>query len=333
MVKKWFAATAAACLLTGTVASGAMAFDDLADVPGAQKIQELKERGVINGVGANRFAPHERLTAQAAIPLIVKGLELSLAQYQFEKAPLAGDYFTNVADDAWYAHEFVIARVNGIPIDRDIDPNAEVTREQFVHWLMSGIAAKGDYAFAMIYIMMQDEDEVSGDFMGSIQNALVSGIVELNENGEFRPKDPITRAEAAVMLRNAIHFVETVEPIEPLDDPIASGELTVREENLGNGVRQVTLSLGEKPHPGWSVQIVGIDFPGEKRAVIRYSLREPDPAAFYPMVLTYPKAVTYVSDDIEDIQYQRVPVSDHGGPDSIPPSQSMSGSAVPGGLQ
>lgn len=305
MKNKWLAATIISALLSTTAASGAMAFSDLEGVVHADKIMKLRDSGIVQGVGNNIFAPHEKITAQQAIPLIVKSMNLNLPDTS--ETPSANKIFTKIADDAWYAEAFVIAHMNGVPINADIDPNEAVTREQFIHWLMNALAATGDYAFIELYMMLEDEEQVSEGYMNSIQKALVSKIAELDEDGKFRPQAPITRAEAAIMSQNAIEFVETHKKLEtgdPTVDPIKSGEVIVSTELVTDDVQKVTLSMGEKPHPGWSITIDRIDFPNDGTAVIHYSISYPDPAAMYPMVITYPKDETYLKADITNIQYE-----------------------------
>ena len=311
-MKKWMTATAAAAILMGTMSSAALAFNDLDGVAHADKIKDLRDRGVVSGVSKDKFVPHQKMTAQQAIPLIVKAFELSLAHVTFIKAPVASDYFTKIPDDAWYAEAFIIAHHNGVPIDKDVNPNAAVPREQFVQWLMHGLYATGDYAWIEIYHMIEDEKQVSEGYMDAIQKAIIGGIVELDENDKFRPQEPITRAEAAVMVRNAIQFVEEHrEPVEkPQVDPIASGEVKTSKVAVNADVQKVVLDMGEKPHPGWNVKIEGIDFIDEDTAVIRYSVTYPDPAALYPMVISYPKAETYLSSNYKDVKYQLVAVYD-----------------------
>ena len=309
MKKRWFAAAAAAAILTGSLASGAHAFNDLEGVAHADKIKEMRDRGIVSGTGSNKFAPHEKLSAQNAIPLIVKTLNLSLAAFTFVKEPLASDYFTKIPNDAWYAEAFVIAQVNGLPIDKDINPNEPVTREQFVHWLMHGLQKTGEYAFTEVYYTLKDEKQVSESYMNSIQTALNGGIVELSEDQSFRPKEPITRAEAVIMARNALDIVDSQNqpPHQtPEKDPIASGEVSVSKVKVNADIQKIVLDMGEKPHPGWNVTIVGIDFTGETSAVVRYNVQYPDPAALYPMVITYPKAETFLSSAITDIRYEHV---------------------------
>jgi len=310
---KWFAGAAVTALLLGTMSSGAMAFDDLEGVEHADKIRDMRDRGIVSGVSKDKFVPHQKLTAQQAIPLIVKSMQLSLAHMTFIKAPEATDYFTNVPNDAWYAEAFIVAHLNGVPLEKDINPNAPVTREQFVHWLMSALHTTGEYAWIEMYHMIEDEKQVSEGYMDSIQKAIIAGVVELPEDAKFRPQEPITRAEAAVMARGAIQFVEdhrNVQELPPYEDPIQSGEVKPSTVRVNDDITKIVLDMGERPHPGWNVKIEGIDFLDDDSAVVRYTVTYPDPAALYPMVIAHPKAEAYVAASYTDLQYECVGVYD-----------------------
>lgn len=301
MNKRWISASVAVAMLLGSAATPALAFNDLKKFPEAEKIMELRDRGIINGVTKHTFAPHKQMTASQAIPLIVRTLGLE----KDKSGQKVSDIFKHISEDDWYADAFLTAHVNGFTIDPNIRPNDPVTREQFVKWLMFGINAKGDYAFAMIYINLEDEDEVSEGYMNAIQNALVANIAELDEDNKFRPKDIITRAEAAVMAYNAAKFIDEVEPIPELleGDPIENGEVTATLEPINDEVQKLTLDWGEKGHSGWGISIDRIDFPSHGKAIVHYTLHYPDPDGFYAMVITYPKDSVYLDASITDIEY------------------------------
>lgn len=326
-MKSWQRLTvgaAAAALLVGTMSSGALAFSDIEGVPQANTIMELKERGVVGGFEDGTFAPRAQLSAQQAIPLIVRAMELSLAKFTFIKQPLASDSFTNIPNDAWYAEAFVIAHVNGLPIDREIDPNAPVSRELFVQWLTSAVETTGDYARIQLYLTFEDEAAVSEGCMAAVQAALIDGIAELDEAGSFRPQNPVTRAEAADMAAKAVNFVEKMRAIDdllpPVADPIAAGDVAPSVAPVNDAISKIVLDMGERPHPGWGVRIEGIDFLDDDSAVVRYSVSYPNPAALYPMVITHPTAETYLASQYTDIQYSFVYPPSPMMPSEEPPS-------------
>lgn len=303
---KRFTAVLAAMLLMSTLASAAFAFDDLGDIPEAASIMELKELGIVGGTGNGKFQPKAPITARDAIVLIVRGLDLSI---EGDKQPSASELFDHVSDDDWFAGAFIAAHEHGVPIDRSIDPNASVTREQFVHWLMSAVDAKGPHAWIELYIMFEDEEDVTEGYMTSIQHALIAKIAKLDDSNKFRPKAEITRREAAEMVRNAMQFVRKVPPIEPLPDPIAEGEIKPSVEPVTEDISKIVLDMGERPHPGWGVKIESIVFVDEDTAIVQYSAVFPDPDGIYPMVITHPKAEAYIASSYTDIQYAYVPAA------------------------
>lgn len=309
MLKKWKNLTAAgvAVLMLGTVTSSAFAFEDLDGVPQAASILELRDEGIVGGIGNGKFDPRSPITARDAIVLIVRSLDLNLAAHTFIKAPQASDSFDNIPDDAWYADAFIIAHVNGVPIDRDIDPNGTVSREQFVRWLMSAVDAKGPHAWIEIYHLLEDEDDVSEGYMDYVQRAIIAKIAEPDDEGKFRPQAEITRGEAAEMARKAMRFVKETPAVEPLPaDPIETGEVTPSVVSVTPEISKIILDMGERPHPGWGVKIESIEFIDEDSAVVHYSVTYPDPDAMYPMVITHPKAEQYIASAYTDISYALV---------------------------
>ncbi|CAM4338937.1 S-layer homology domain-containing protein [Paenibacillus alkaliterrae] len=142
------------------------------------------------------------------ISLIVRTTQISLAAISFTTAPTADGYFTKVSNDAWYAEDFVIAHQNGLDIPADFDPNAVLSKEQFVHYLVQVIELTGQYPLVKLFIPIEDEQDINVTCQGTIQRALLYKIVSLNEEGNFDPAHVLTRAEAAAILYDARAFIE-----------------------------------------------------------------------------------------------------------------------------
>ncbi|NGZ77032.1 S-layer homology domain-containing protein [Saccharibacillus sp. VR-M41] len=197
--------------LGGRLFAAGADFGDLSGVAGREKIESLKSEGLVKGVSDTSFNPKAALTNAQGIQFIAGGLRLSLAAVTFEagKVPTASDLFPAASDDAWYAEAFVNAHFNGVEIPESVDPSARMTKETYTHYLMQGLEKAGN--LPLINIKPQpiaDEGELTAEYQGSIQRALFRGIVQLDADGEFRPKASITRAEAAVMLYDALEFLK-----------------------------------------------------------------------------------------------------------------------------
>ncbi|NDI33633.1 S-layer homology domain-containing protein [Chengkuizengella sediminis] len=283
------------------VAGSVFAFSDLPEGTDKNMIMELKRNGVVSGMDENNFAPNGKLTYAQGIALIVKGLDLNLAHMTFIKQPLASDYFTNISDDSWYDDYFVKAYLNGVDIEKDVNPNKKMTKEQFAHALFQAMDAKGDYSFIEIFLTISDGDKIDSKYMDSIQKILLSEVASLDQTNKFHPSQLVKRIDASVMIYKAIKFVENNhsedEPPFEIPAPIPDEEVTFKVEKMNEEVSKVTLSWGEKPNSGYSIEITSVDFIN-KEAVIHYQLHYPVEGMMYAMVITEPKAETYISNSL-----------------------------------
>ncbi|AIQ12735.1 S-layer homology domain-containing protein [Paenibacillus durus] len=184
-------------------------FTDIGSVQGKDKIASLKDRGLVKGVYGSRFMPKSVISSAEGIQFISGGLELNLDAIRFVKAPVASDIFTKVKDDEWYAKAFINAYYNGVEIPANIDPKEPMTKEQFTVLLVQGLE-KGNI-LPMIKIApakIADEDQINPASQGAIQRSLVYKINTLDKDGKFNPGSKLTRAEAAVMLYNALEYLK-----------------------------------------------------------------------------------------------------------------------------
>lgn len=85
------------------------------------------------------------------------------------------------------------------------EPNAEVTREEFVVMIMKAMGAEDAPQIAKT--RFADDNEISPEYKGYIESAFSLGIIEgkiENDGVHFNPKEPITLADAAVIINNII---------------------------------------------------------------------------------------------------------------------------------
>lgn len=281
-------------LLAMTVAQAAFAFSDIENDPYEAEVTALKESGVLSGNPDGSFRPGHSLTNAEAVTLLNKGLDVSLARFLFNKAPLASDYFTNVGDDKWYSQAFIIAHVNNISFPEDVEPNAPVTREQFAHYLIEAILTHGDFAYPEIFIMLDDEADIDEAYFGSIQKALVLHLASAVD-GKFLPKEPIKRSEAAAWVHKAIKFVANNnnfpghEEEQPDSDLF---QLELQTEAVNDSISKVTITT-TVPHPGYGIRITLVEFVGDE-AIIHTEKVLPDPDMMYPQVISDVSVSTYI---------------------------------------
>lgn len=212
MKKRAFAVITTVSLLSFSFGSPLFAaggtFKDIDNVTGKDKINSLKSKGLIKGLSDTQFLPGSIVTNAQAVQFISGGLQLSLAAIDFNKAPVASEIFSKVKDNAWYAEAFINAHYNGVKIPADIDPSKPVTKELFTSLLIQGVEKVGN--LPMINIVpaeIADEEQMNPSYQGSIQRSLKYNINALDAKGNFNPKSEITRADAAVMLYNALEYL------------------------------------------------------------------------------------------------------------------------------
>ncbi|MEK3964208.1 MULTISPECIES: S-layer homology domain-containing protein [unclassified Paenibacillus] len=196
--------------LGGQMFAAGNTFKDIDNINGKEKIISLKNQGLIKGVSESQFLPGSKVTTAQGIQFISGGLQLSLAAIDFNKAPVASGLFTKVKDKAWYAEAFINAYYNQVKLPKDIDPSLIMTKEQFTNYLVQAIEGVGNLPMINIVpVDIADEASLTPAYQGSIQRSLKYKINTLDANGKFNPKSELTRAEAAIMLYNALEFLKT----------------------------------------------------------------------------------------------------------------------------
>lgn len=61
----------------------------------------------------------------------------------------------------------------------------------------------------IVPVDIADDDALDPSYQGSVQRSLKYNINTLDANGKFNPKSELTRAEAAVMLYNALEYLKS----------------------------------------------------------------------------------------------------------------------------
>lgn len=215
MVKKIVTTVLSASLLAASLSGAASAasttsFRDLQHVAGQDKILALHDQNIVSGTGKNTFAPQSKLTQAEALQLIVKGFKLD--ERPLTDALIAlNTLFPAVKEEAWYANAFTYAHYNGVDIPKSVNPSAAITREQYIDYVMTGLQAVGNMpAIDVASPNIADIDKLNPAYMDSVQLAIVFGIAELDAKRNFNPTQEITRAEAAVILYNAVEQLEKI---------------------------------------------------------------------------------------------------------------------------
>ena len=165
-------------------------------------VKEVWTLGIMSGVSAAEFAPAGALSRAMFVTILGR----------LAGAPAEGftpDTFPDTEKDAWYSPYVGWAMENGIVggfEDGSFRPGDSMTREQMAKAIAVYTDASGirlprvndaPYEFA-------DEEAVAEWAKGYVDILRTSGIVGGDQNGNFNPKNSITRAEAAKIIVNLI---------------------------------------------------------------------------------------------------------------------------------
>lgn len=171
-------------------------FDDLAKVPWAKKaIEVMASRDVIKGVSANLYNPSDSIKRADFIALLVRALEL-----QSDKG--AGAMFSDVKATDYFYNEVRIAKELGIANgtgDNLFNPHESISRQDMMVLAARAMKVAGIELNEGSLDAYSDANQVSSYAKESVAALVEAGIVN-GMNGMLVPKEPLTRAQAAVIL-------------------------------------------------------------------------------------------------------------------------------------
>lgn len=166
-------------------------FNDIAGYAWAENaINTLAEKNIINGVAEGRFDPAGTLTREQAAKIICLAAGINPVN--------EGVAFADVNGSAWYAPYIAALNkagiINGVS-DTQFGIGNNVTREDFAVMICRALnyTASKDSSFT-------DKGEISTYAADAVNALYERGIVGGYEDGSFKPKAKISRAEGAKII-------------------------------------------------------------------------------------------------------------------------------------
>jgi uncharacterized repeat protein (TIGR02543 family) len=168
-------------------------------------INDMGSRLVISGIGNEKFSPNRNITRAEFAAILVRGLGLS------EDSSVTS--FKDIKAKDWYApfvktaenYQLISGLGNGI-----FGPNQTLTREQAMTMIARAIKITGlypdltaDQADSLISAF-EDASKIETWSKEGIADCLNAGIVSGKTYTELAPKDKITRAEVATIIRRML---------------------------------------------------------------------------------------------------------------------------------
>lgn len=158
-------------------------------------LNQMKEWGVMKG-DANGNLHGERVITRAEF--------VTLVNRAFGYREMGENPFKDVPNNAWYANDIRIAYKAGYfqgSSPTTASPYASVTREQAVVLIGRSLRMQNTPGYTLDY---QDSSRIGHWSWGIIHQATEMGIIGGYADGTFRPKQAITRGQAASILARAI---------------------------------------------------------------------------------------------------------------------------------
>ena len=158
-------------------------------------IEALAARGIVSGIGGNKFNPNGNVTRAEFIQMLMRAFELNDSS--------ATTTFGDVKKGAWYYNSIATAQklgiVNGKP-DGSFGANDRISRQDMAVMLYKTAKEAKINLGSKSVKEFTDRNKISGYAIEAVEAIQKAGIVSGIGNGSFAPKNNSTRAEAAKII-------------------------------------------------------------------------------------------------------------------------------------
>lgn len=168
-------------------------FSDIGNTEWAKEaILFLNEKGIVSGVGENKFNPNSAITREQIAKILALAFEIS--------ADNSENVFADVTEGQWY-YEYISALyengiVNGIS-DSEFGVGRSVTRQDFAVMVYRIIGNSEEISANLEFT---DVEEISDYALNAVSYLSSKGIINGFEDGSFGAKKVLTRAQAAKII-------------------------------------------------------------------------------------------------------------------------------------
>ena len=180
-------------------------FDDCADITWAlNAIEKLAGKGIIGGIGNGKYAPKSNVTHVEALAMVMRLTgDAKEAEGMGKKVH---PFYQGILPNWGYGYIFM-AIEKGILLPeelKDFNPNQPAKRHEIAKYI---IRAMGETKKALKHmdedLDFKDSSAVPDKSVGYVYLVSELKIMIGNEKNMFKPMDPVTRAEMAVLLDRA----------------------------------------------------------------------------------------------------------------------------------
>lgn len=179
-------------------ADAALPFDDIAGSYARNEIIDLYNQKILTGTSKTSFSPARSITRAEFIAVLDRLLKLE---------PVASPIspYTDIAKSAWYYGWIQAAvqleLVSGTSAST-VAPAKPVTRQEAAVWLAK--ALKQPVTTTAAQTLFKDKSAVAAWASSAVGTVSRLGLMKGDETGTFRPSQPITRQETAVLIARVL---------------------------------------------------------------------------------------------------------------------------------
>lgn len=219
---RFLAVVLAVCLCAALAVPASAAGADFTDVTNhwaLPHIRQMTERGLFTGYGDGTFRPDvnmQRMEGFALCARVTQDLDTRL-QIAADQADLLDELFPGTEENWWFRKEAATCMALGVETGDALSDlyaagelSKPMTKAEFAKYLVRGMGLE-DLAGTLDAddLDFQDEALIKDGFRPYVKLLYTYGVVEGDENNNFNPDQPLTRAVCATMLaRSFEHIVE-----------------------------------------------------------------------------------------------------------------------------
>jgi len=167
-----------------------------------ENVKKLKELGIIDGVGDNKFNPSGKVTREQFLKMLVEVVDADVKMNTTS--------FSDVDASAWYAPYVStgveLGLINGIT-DDTFGVGAEIKRQDMAVLIVRILNSKG-VVVTQTSETFDDENEISDYAKDAVYKVRDAGIINGYADNTFAPEASLTRAEAATVIVKLLEVMQ-----------------------------------------------------------------------------------------------------------------------------
>ena len=175
-------------------------FRDISNATYEKEIVKLAAEGIIEKYGSFDFNPEKNITGYEALTFLVRFLGNEAIVQQNVLANAQGLDITTVKD--MYNQEYLNqAQASGIILQNELQfLNTEITKDLLIKWIFRVSNLTEEFNDLSTMFGFNDWIEVDPSIRGIVQAVTNEGIMDYDNDGNFNPKNNVTRGQMASII-------------------------------------------------------------------------------------------------------------------------------------